>query len=122
MVFKFVRRIKAFDRRKHVRINLNCLVKYTLQGTGKEAKCLTNLSNLSLGGALLNTFENRLESKSAIELEFQLPTAEKPIVVKAEVMRLLAKRKNSYQAGVRFVEISKQDLDTLQKYISARSK
>ena len=122
MVLKYIRRIKALNRRKFVRVNLNCLVKYKTEAEGRQAKVLTNLVNLSTGGALLNTFGQKLGSKERVELEFQLPNSDKPICVSGESARSIQKRKGSFQVGVQFKEISKQDLDVIQDYILTRTK
>lgn len=122
MAIKFVRRMKAFDRRKHVRINLNCLVKYTTAGSSKTTKHLTNLVNVSESGALLNTFEQKLEKKAKVELEFQLPNSVSPLIISGEVMRTYARRKDSFQSGIQFNNADKKDVELIKEFISSRLK
>jgi len=76
------------------------------------------LIDLSAGGALLNSFDTKLEPKSQVEIEFQLPGDEVPIVVLATVTRAVKKRRGSFQAGMQFKDIQKQDFDRLQKFIA----
>jgi c-di-GMP-binding flagellar brake protein YcgR len=122
MAIKFIRKMKSFDRRKYIRINLNCLVKYRVEASEKTTRHLTNLVNISIGGALLNTFEQKLEKNSKVELEFQLPNAENPVLVSGEIARTYPRRRGSYQAGVEFKGVGEKNLEFIKKYISSRLK
>jgi len=114
--------MKAFNRRKHTRLNINCLVRFHApQGDGSQ-KTLTNLMDLSAGGALLNTFDTKLDVKSKVEVEFQLPGDDSPMTVLATVIRSIKKRVGGFQAGVQFHDIRKQDFEHLQEFITRCTK
>jgi len=118
VAIKVIRKMKAFNRRKHARVNINCLVRFHSSQAGSAEKTLTNLIDLSAGGALLNTFDTKLKLKSQVEVEFQLPGDEVSIMILATVTRAVKKRGGNFQAGVQFKDIQKQDFDRLQKFIA----
>ena len=122
MAIKFIRRMKTFNRRQFVRVRINCIVKFKVNNSGKEVGRLTNLVDLSEGGIKVNTFDDRLAPKTQVHLEFQLPGVERSVVAKGDVVRSYQKRKGSYQAGVLFKEISREDIEIIKSYISARKK
>ena len=122
MSVKFVRKMKTFNRRKHVRLNVNCLVRYWLPGSDVPEKILTNMIDLSAGGVLLNTFEVKLELKSKVEIEFQMPVHDAPIHVKGVVVRVAQKKPKSFRVGVQFEEIGKHDLEQLNDFFKQNNR
>jgi len=114
--------MNAFNRRKYVRVRLNCLVKFNVAGSSKIVKKLTNLADLSEGGVRLSTFEEKLPPKSEVQIEFRLPPTPKIISVKGKVMRSYSRGKGSYVAGVQFKELSAEDLQLIKDYIKTKTK
>jgi hypothetical protein len=122
MALKFVRKMKTFNRRKHIRLNVNCLVHYWFPGANAPEKILTYFVVLSAGGVLLNTFQVKLDLKSNVEIEFQIPGHDKPLHAKGVVMRVTKKTPKSFRAGVKFEEISRHDLDQLNDFFKQSSR
>ena len=116
MSVKFIRKMKTFNRREHTRLNINCLVKYQLLESNTPEKILTNMVDLSTGGALLNTFDVKLELESKVEMEFQMLVHDTPLHAKGVVVRVTEKKPKSFRAGIQFEEISKHDLDQLNEF------
>ena len=118
MAIKFIRKMKAFNRRQSVRLNISCLAKYSVEGVAKRVSTLTNLINVSEGGALVVTFDVQLVPKTKVELQFQMPNLAKPIVVQGEVVQSHPKKKSVYQAGVRFLNLKEEDRQALRNFIN----
>jgi len=118
MVIKFIRKMRSFNRRQSVRLNISCLAKYSVEGVAKRVSTLTNLINVSEGGALVVTFDVQLVPKTKVELQFQIPSFSRPVVVQGEVVQSHPKKKNVYQAGVRFLNLKEEDRQGLRSFIS----
>jgi len=118
MAIKFIHKIKAFNRRKSVRLHISCLAKYNVAGQAKRVSTLTNLVNLSEGGALVVTFDTRLAPKAKIELQFQMPNMDRAIIAQGEVVQSHAKKKNVYQAGIQFLSLKEEDRQAIHSFIS----
>lgn len=118
MAIKFIRKMKPFNRRQSVRLNISCLAKYSVEGLAKRVSTLTNLINVSEGGALVVTFGVQLVPKTKVELQFQMPNIARPIVAQGEVVQSHPKKKNVYQAGVRFLNLKEEDRQGLRSFIN----
>jgi c-di-GMP-binding flagellar brake protein YcgR len=121
MALKFIRRIKPFDRRRNIRLNVSCLAKYSVGGSAKSGATLTNLVNLSEMGALVVTFDKQLFPKTKIELQFQLPGASKPVAAQGEVVRSSQRKRNIYLAGVQFQNLKDDARRIILDFMSGKN-
>ena len=120
MALKFIRQMKAFNRRHSGRLYISCLAKYDAEVGGKKENALTNLINISEGGALIVTFHKKLAPKTLMDLQFQLPNMNKAISVQGEVARTYERRKGIYQAGIQFKNLKADDLQKIKEFIGKR--
>ena len=109
--------MQAFNRRQYGRLNISCLSKYDTEVAGKKENALTNLINISEGGALIVTFNKKLAPKTWVALEFQLPDIAKAISAQGEVVRTYERRKGIYQAGIQFKNLKADDLQKIKEFI-----
>ncbi len=121
MAIRFIRKLRPFNRRQSVRLNISCLAKYSVAGLAKKVPALTNLINVSEGGALVVTFDLQLVPKTRIELQFQMPNIGKAIAVQGEVVQSHQKRKDVYQTGVRFLNLKEEDRQVIRDFIHRTS-
>jgi len=116
VVLKTLRRIKPLNRRRHVRLNITCLVRYKIEGCASA--CLTNLRDISEGGVLLHVFNEALVPLTKIQCEFQLPGIEKPISVSGIVIRANQNERDQEMAGIQFEHIRQLERQKIREFIS----
>jgi len=116
VVLKTLRRIKPLDRRRHVRLNITCLVRYKIEGSA--GACLTNLRDISEGGVLLHVFDEKLVPLTKIQCEFQLPGIGKPISASGIVVRASQNERDQEIAGIQFERIRDSERQKIKEFIS----
>jgi len=122
MTLKFIRKIGFFNRRKGVRLRISCLARYQAGAGTRPITCLTNIVNLSEGGAQIVTFEQTLAPGTRLDLQFQLPGLKNPVKAAAEVSSTVKVREKLFRSGVRFLEMREEDRKALKGFIEARIK
>lgn len=82
---------KAFDRRRHPRIDVYppffCVLMYSYSGSNEEGKSLSELINISRGGAMVVTDKNRVYPGTKVQMVFKLPSFNDTLIIDAEVVR-----------------------------------
>jgi hypothetical protein len=122
MAIRIFRKLKAFDRRKYPRLSLNCVAKFTATDTKEKISCLTNLMNLSEGGALVVTFDQKIPANSKVELEFPLPNSKKTIRAEGTVRNTVSRGKRFFESCIQFSNVSREDQSVLNDFVESRLK
>ena len=122
MPFKIIHKLKPFDRRRHPRLNLHCVAKFETKDTKEKLSCLTNLMNLSEGGALVVTFNQKIPSNTKVELEFPLPGIKGTVKAEGTVRNTVAKGKKFFESCIQFSDLSKENQNILKEFVESRLK
>ena len=118
-IYTFPEMIEA--RRLHKEIRFSCSLSCDISGQGDET--YGAITNISIGGCLLNVHEDNklwiiekaLESQQPIDLEVFLPIAELSVVIAGVVKSITPQSDGSYQIGVAF----NQEYDCIHRYLQA---
>lgn len=106
------------ERRRYVRLNIPLEVSYIPEGKeGRRLKSITK--NISPNGARF-VIEDKLPKGAILDLEIKIPTRTEPISIKAKVIwtkEEVEKGKNIYDAGLEFVQISKENKSLFFQYL-----
>jgi uncharacterized protein (TIGR02266 family) len=118
---KMVLRVSEFSDRKEVRVQKTLSLTYKDQQSFVKAY----VSNVSSSGLFIKT-PNPLKEGERFHLRLQLPDVPEPIKVSCEVVwarnQAKATEKNPAGMGVKFIEMSKRDKETLDRFISKASR
>ena len=76
--------------------------------------------NISANGILIKTDE-KFEINTKLKIKFLKPDTFEFFTTAAEVVRMSENDDNTYSVGIKFVDISKEDLDKLNYYITLKS-
>lgn len=111
-----VAEILKIPHRKQVRI----LVRIDVKGKSGSRSFFGTTENLSEGGMFL-IMENLIEPRSIVSLRFFLPGTRNEINAKAEILRVDKESyKNLYGYGLRFTDISEENLKAIRQFIASR--
>lgn len=109
---------KSDNLRQHKRLDADYLIRYQA-GEDGESPRITNIKNISAGGAKFLTGEVLNES-STVVVTVLIPLLEKSFQTHAKVLRVRrTRRKFIYSVAVRFTDISPQDQATLNRFVEA---
>ncbi len=110
------------ERRKYTRLKAHHLVKYTLAGKEGQGETLSFVRNIG-GGGILFYSQEEIPAGSTIDLEINFPGRSQPIKVFSKVVRARTFRKvEGYEIAVRFIEISPDDQEFINRKIQDASK
>lgn len=109
------------ERRKFVRLDTRLKVSYTVVPAGQVQEAKTR--NISEGGVCIFT-DSEMDSGTQLAMTIHLPDRPTPIQCIAEVMwnepyEVIGKglRYRCVESGVRFVEISPEDLEAIKQHV-----
>ena len=118
---KMLSRTSAFSSRKEIRVLDTLALRYK----DKDAFVKAFTGNVSSGGLFIKT-ENPLEKGKEFLLKLQLPGLTDPMLIKCEVAwaKKDAEKEGDSPAGmgIKFIEISKKDHQTLKQYLKDKIK
>jgi len=100
---------KMEDRRKFFRFDCPVNLRYTSQRNKRGWKTLT--SNISRDG-LAMSLDKKLQKEDMLKLEFDIPNDKKPVFATGMVVWVKEnkkKRRKTYDAGIRFTNITGTD-------------
>lgn len=107
------------EKRKHDRLRSFFLVRYRRldQGPHAEEK-ITNVRNISEGGALVTTYET-LPVSSTIHIRINLPGRETPVESYAKIMRCVkaSETEEVYHVGICFLDLRDEDRLEISKHV-----
>ncbi len=101
------------ERRKYVRFPLVTSITYTL--AGKKDCCLSR----NISGEGINLYlEEEMKVGDKLTLKFALPLDAEPIETEGEVVWINKHGERGKETGVKFVNISQEDIGRIDKYIT----
>ncbi|ACL05576.1 PilZ domain-containing protein [Desulfatibacillum aliphaticivorans] len=106
------------ERRRHNRVDSLNLLSYTCFDCDGNSECqgMGRTLNVSESGILLETGEQLEEGfQVAVTIAFE----ENLVAIKGEVVRSLANPEGMFESGIRFSEVSDEQLDVLKAYVVA---
>lgn len=107
---------KIEDLRRHRRLDADYLIRYQAGSEGENPR-ITNIKNLSAGGAKFLTGEI-LDESATVVVTILIPPLEKSFQTRARVLRVRrTRRKFIYSVAVRFTDISPEDQTALNRFV-----
>lgn len=114
---------KRTEQRRHQRIDMHVPVKYSKLKDGSGVKGDGSItSDLSLGGVRFRT-EKFIPMANRLILELEIPERSKPVKAISKIAWI--RKTNSgkdYEAGNQFLEMSKEDKDSIAEYVKDSDK
>jgi c-di-GMP-binding flagellar brake protein YcgR len=109
------------ERRQFVRLNVLTDISYAKR-LPSEAIKLSLSKNIGAGGICLIVYEP-LQKSEVLDLKIYLPEGSKPVSAVGKVVWTKefsmgdGPKNKRYDAGIEFIEIGKEDLNKIQKYV-----
>lgn len=108
--------MEIHERRKYIRLEYPFLVKYKPHVGPVPENNLSMTKNISTGGVLFEVKE-RLNMSEVLDLIIDIPSSDKLIEAAGKVVRIEKLDNMRYEAGVKFIEIAKNDIEWLEKHV-----
>ncbi|MFA5101430.1 MAG: PilZ domain-containing protein [Candidatus Omnitrophota bacterium] len=116
----FIRKLKPFNRRRFPRIEPDNCLEYTCSFSegGKQIKITVDILDISEGGMLLITGDNKIPMDAEIVVEFQFPGKSEKNQIKAEVVRTYRREHGKWwYSGVEFADRAQPSIKALFDFI-----
>lgn len=114
------------ERREHVRVNRNLIVRYIIEKKPRiSGNALTK--NIGSGGILLETNE-KLTIETLLGLEIEIPDHRKPVIADGKVVWVKEnpqtgdEGKRTFDTGIKFVDMERGGDELLHQYINGKSR
>lgn len=122
---KLFRRLKPFDRRKDIRFqivhNIQCVCEYTK--SEQQVKCQAWICDISNGGLLITTGEEKIYPGAVVTIRFQIPSCQKTISVTEKIIRTYRRRtEHWYYSAVRFQNREEPEIKELLDFALRESR
>ena len=111
------------ERRKFVRVKIYAVTRYFCPVRDMEVGVQTRISDISEGGALLETFMEGIPVEVPVKISFVMPGTEDRLVTLEGLIRhtgLL--EKDIYRSGIEFLKIKKKDQGSIREYVASQQK
>lgn len=113
------------ERRKSVRIDTDIDVLYEIVNSQKYKKEFSVSRNISSGGINLALGEKLLPD-TTLRLQLNIPQSTHPIITEGKIVWVkeilgrfvMQKSERFFSTGIKFVNMNKEDMDTLQNFIN----
>lgn len=111
----------GFNKRKFPRVNVRCDI--SIQSNPQLKPLSTHTQNLGLGGVCV-LVDHEFKRFQECELSLEIAEGEKRIKCKGKISwivptREVKERKNVYDTGIEFVDISPSDTKRIQDYLAS---
>lgn len=111
------------ERRRFIRLPISLEITYT--GSGSSEEMAASSRDISEGGVCL-VVNKELRQEETLDLKIGFPEFEAPLKVRGKVIWVHeftgldtdVSREKKFYAGVQFTEISKEDRDRIDRFIS----
>jgi len=110
------------EKRKFPRLSFDTELKYKILNSPSPKTKKSRVKNISTGGLCIMLLE-KVKIETSLKLEIFLPNEDKPIIAKGKVawvekLTIISTESYiSYDCGVEFVDISPQDIESINRHI-----
>jgi c-di-GMP-binding flagellar brake protein YcgR len=114
--------MRKAEKRKFPRLSFDVELQYQVLNSPSPQTPRSRVKNISAGGLCIIMLE-KVKIRTPLKLEFSFPNKDKPIVAKGRVMWvekltiISTESYVSYDCGVEFVDISPQDVESINRHI-----
>lgn len=111
------------DRRKFVRVSIYAITRYFCPLRDMEVGVQARISDISEGGALLETFSEGIPPEAVVQMSFLMPGENGQLVaVEGKVRHTGFFEKEFYRSGIEFLKIKKKDREAIREYVLSHRK
>ncbi len=111
------------ERRKFIRVKIYAVTRYFCPLRRTEVGIQTRISDISEGGALMETFMEGIPVDAAVKINFVMPGAsDRLVVLEGKIRHTGFLEKDLYRSGIEFLKLKKKDLESIRDYVAAQQK
>ena len=117
---KFIRKVGLFNRRKGDRFtsfcSIECMCIY--KESGRQIECSPYIKDISKGGLLLMTNENKIYPDTQVEIRVKLPNRQEAVSVQGKIVRTYRRETGVwYYSGVEFQNKKDKNIQLLLDFV-----
>lgn len=111
------------DRRRFVRVGIYAVTRYFCPLRDMEVGVQTRISDISEGGALLETFMEGIPVEALVKMSFVMPGSGDLFVSVEGVIRHTGPfEKELFRSGVEFLKLKAKDQEAIRKLVNSKTK
>ena len=111
------------ERRKFIRVKIYAVTRYFCPLRRTEVGVQTRISDISEGGALMETFMEGIPVEAPVKMSFVMPgTEDRLVTIEGRIRHTGFLEKDLYRSGIEFLKLKKKDQESIRDYVAAQQK